>query len=75
MKDQAKGDPLPLFVKKRRKEGKASEEKTHTEGMCGGGALAWDGGVSRPKGPGRQAGSIGGVRWLDETRNAGPRVY
>ena len=61
------------------KKGERKEDaggETHMEGMRGEGegAQAWDGGVSRSKGPGRQAGSVGGVRRSEETEDAGPRA-
>ena len=41
----------------------------------GEGSEEWDGGVSGSKGPGRQAGSVGGVRRSEGTEDAGPRAW
>ena len=65
-----------MVREKGEKEGDADGE-THTEGMSGEGegSEEWDGGVSRSKGPGRQAGSVGGVRRSEGTEDAGPRAW
>ena len=52
------------------------EGETHAEAMCVDreGVKEWDSWALRSKGLGRQAGSIGGVKRSDETRDAGPRA-
>ena len=61
--------PLPPLNGRGRKEGRGKEQ----EGECGRrGGVGWQ--VVRSKGPGREAGSIGGVRRSEETEDAGPFV-
>ena len=78
MEGQARRDPLFYtwwFVKRKRRKEDAGGE-TQTEGMLGKGegAQPWDGVVSRSREPGRQAGSVGGVRRSHVTKDAGPRA-